>query len=331
MAAWPPLAVYAIVAAMAVLENLFPPTPADLVIALAAFLSHRGGTDAGTVYLVTWVTNVLGAGLVYLLARRWGKPFFASRVGRRLVTPEAVVAVERGYLRLGLVGLFLARLLPGFRSFTAPFAGLVRLGAIRAFVPIALASALWYGGIIFFAARLGRDWSSVSEFISGLNRTVGSLALAIAVGLLAWWLVRQRRRSRAAYRDRITEELAVYPGVQERALLDPAAAAVAALLLETAQADPALGPEELAALEQHLRSRLLPQPADPSVPSPEAAAAVVRRLEPAARVGLADELRQALFGDGALARHEEHVMARVAALLGLSPGDVASRASRPRE
>ena len=124
---------------MAVLENLLPPVPADAIIALAAFLSHRGETEATTVYAVTWVSNVLGAGLVYLLARRWGRPFFASRLGHRLVTPEAVVAVERGYLRLGLVGLFLARLLPGFRSFTAAFAGIVRLGPIRAFLPIALA------------------------------------------------------------------------------------------------------------------------------------------------------------------------------------------------
>ncbi|MBS1240781.1 MAG: associated protein [Gemmatimonadetes bacterium] len=228
LTAWPPLAVYAVVAAMALLENFLPPVPADAIIALAAFLSHRGDTSATAVYAVTWVSNVFGAGLVYLLARRWGRPFFASRLGRRLVTPEAVVAVERGYLRLGLVGLFLARLLPGFRSFTAAFAGIVRLGPVRAFLPIALASAVWYGGIIFFAARLGRDWNAVSRFITGLNRTFGGLAVALVLGGAAWWLIRRRRRSRIAYRDRITQELAVYPDVGERALRDPAAAALGA-------------------------------------------------------------------------------------------------------
>jgi membrane protein DedA with SNARE-associated domain len=303
---------------MALLENLLPPVPADAIIALAAFLSHRGATEASTVYAITWVSNVLGAGLVYLLARRWGRPFFASRLGRRLVTPEAVVAVERGYLRLGLVGLFLARLLPGFRSFTAAFAGIVRLGAVRAFLPIALASALWYGGIIFFAARLGRDWNAVSRFISGLNRTFGGLALTLAAAGAVWWLIRRRRRSRVAYRDRITQELAVYPEVGERALSDPAAAALGALLLETAQTDPGLRPADLAALEEHLRARLLPESgAGEPLLDPAAATELLARLEPSARVGAAEELRQALFGDGALARHEAHVMARVAGLLGL--------------
>ncbi|MBS1240780.1 MAG: hypothetical protein H6R40_207 [Gemmatimonadetes bacterium] len=54
---------------------------------------------------------------------------------------------------------------------------------------------------------------------------------------------------------------------------------------------------------------------------PDAAAGVLARLEPSARLGLAEELRQALFGDGALARHEAHVMARVAGLLGLPPAE----------
>jgi membrane protein DedA with SNARE-associated domain len=304
---------------MALLENLLPPVPADVIIALAAFLSHRGETEAPTVYAVTWVSNVLGAGLVYLLARRWGRPFFASRLGRRLVTPEAVVAVERGYLRLGLVGLFLARLLPGFRSFTAAFAGIVRLGPIRAFLPIALASAAWYGGIIFFAARLGRDWSAVSRFITGLNRTFGGLAVFLVVAGAVWWAIRRRQQSRIAYRDRITQELAVYPEVGARALTDPAAAALGALLLETAQTDPGLGADDLATLEEHLRSRLLPEPGEGESFSmdSDSATRLLSRLEPSARVGLAEELRQALFGDGALARHEDHVMARVAGLLGL--------------
>ena len=62
------------------------------------------------------------------------------------MSPEAVVTVERNYVRFGLAGLIVARLLPGFRSFTAPFAGLMRLGPVRTLVPIGIASALWYGG-----------------------------------------------------------------------------------------------------------------------------------------------------------------------------------------
>jgi len=324
VAAWPAIAVYAIVASAALIENIFPPAPADAVIALAAFLSNRGTTSPGAVFLVTWLANVGGAGVVYLFARRHGKRFFSSRMGRSLMTPEAVVRVEREYLRFGIVGLFLARLLPGFRSFTAPFAGLVGLGAVRAFLPIALASALWYGGIIFFAARLGRDWENVSRFISGLNRAFGGVALVALVGGVVWLLLRRRRNARQQLQAEVAGALDVYPAMSQRALEDPAVAAVAALLLETERADRALSTEELATLERHLRDRLGLTPVA-GVEPPVNAAALIALLEPSARIGVAERVRDLVFGAGGLQRHEAHVMGRVGRLLGLPDGELPSR------
>lgn len=300
----------------AVVENIFPPAPADVVITLAAFLSVRGTTDASTVFLVTWVANVAGAALVYILARRLGPAFFASGLGRRLLSPEAVVSVERNYLRFGVASLVIARLLPGFRSFTAPFAGLMRLGPVRALLPITLASGAWYGGLVFLGARLGHSWQAVERLLAGLNRTLGVIAAIAAVSLLVWLLRRRRRVRTAELRDEISQELAAYPGVHERALTDPAAAAVAALLLETEARAGILSADELATLEQHLRSRWQ---AGVEAPDVVAAEAILARLEPAERAGLADRLRDAAFGDGALARHEAHVTARVRRALGLVP------------
>jgi membrane protein DedA with SNARE-associated domain len=304
------------VAVAAVLENIVPPMPSDAVIALAAFLSHRGSTDAGTVFVITWLGSVGGAGIVYLLARRYGQAFFASRVGRQVMTPEAVVMVEREYLRFGLVGIFLARLLPGFRSFTAPFAGLMRIGAVRAFLPIAIASGLWYGVVIFFAARLGRNWENVTHFITGLNRTAGGLALLALVALGVAYLLRRRRRARAEFQTEIAEALAPYPSLEQRALADPAVAALVALLVETEALGSRFSPAELEGLEQHLRARLLVPGQGEPMPAAEAAR-LLARLEPAQRLGLAERIREAVFGDEALRRHEAHVMERVAILLGL--------------
>lgn len=316
LAEWPAVAIYAIVAVAAVLENIVPPMPSDAVIALAAFLSHRGATDATTVFLVTWAGSVGGAGIVYLLARRYGQAFFASRFGRQVMTPEAVVLVEREYLRFGLVGIFLARLLPGFRSFTAPFTGLMRIGPVRAFLPIALASGLWYGAVIFFAARLGRDWDNVTRFLTGLNRTAGGLAILAVLAIAVTYLLRRRRRARSQLRTELAEALAPYPALERRGLEDPAVAALVALLVETEASGGNLSAAELGRLEQHLRARLLaPGPGERMPPGD--AAALLARLEPAQRIGLAERMREAMFGDEALRRHEAHVMQRVATLLGL--------------
>lgn len=285
-----------------------------MVITVAAFLSHRGTTSAGTVFWVTWIANVAGAALVYVMARRLGPAFFESGVGRHLISPEAVVAVERNYLRFGLIGLVVARLLPGFRSFTAPFAGIMRLGPVRTMVPIALASGVWYGTLVFLAARLGANWELVERLLSGLNRTLAVIAGVLAVVIVVLLLRRRRRTRSRELQEEISAELTAYPELGARALADPAIAAVVALLLETASRDESLTVEELGVIEQHLRSRW--HVGGGLSLDPAAAKEVIARLEPAVREGLIARLRDLAFGDGALRRHETQVMERVARLLG---------------
>ena len=57
----PPLAVYVVLALLAAVENIIPPVPADMAVALGAFLTHRGVTTLPMVFAVTWGANVLGA------------------------------------------------------------------------------------------------------------------------------------------------------------------------------------------------------------------------------------------------------------------------------
>lgn len=195
LAGLPPVAVYGVLALMAMVENVFPPFPADTAIALGAFLAHRGVTDAWTVFLVTWAANVLTAMGMYFLAARHAPALFRSRFARRFLPADGMAFVRREYERFGLVGLFVGRLLPGFRAIVAPFAGLIHLGPIRAGAAMALASALWYGGLVFLANAFGHQFDRILAVITGINRTLGLVALGLLVLLIGWigWRVRRQR------------------------------------------------------------------------------------------------------------------------------------------
>lgn len=319
MAEWPPMAVYAIVAILGVLENLLPPLPSDVIVALAAFLAQRGSTEPLTIFLVVWLSNTLGLTGVYLVARHYGPTFVSSRVGRLLITPAAIVVVEREYLRFGLVGLLVARLLPGFRSFTAPFAGLVGLSIPRAVIPMAIASGIWYGTIVWLATRIGANWELLSRTLTSLNRGLLAVAVTLTFAIAVWLVVTRRQRRYRRTRATLGEYLKSYPGLDIRALEDPVAAAVAGLLLATPLTGPASGEGGLDTLAAHLRARWHLGGETPSGTdvSPEAVARVLESLEPADRVGVARRLWQRAFSDGAFQRHEAHVMARAVQILGL--------------
>ncbi len=309
------------------LENVAPPVPSDMFAALGGFLSHRTTLVPATVWLVIWSTNVGGSIALYFLTRRWGGAFVASRLGRRLLPPAAIAAMEQEYLRFGVAGIFVTRLLPGFRSFVAPFAGLVQLPAAKFILPVMLAAALWYAGLIWLGVRLGGEWETIQRWLGRINGTLGIVALA-ALALLIATILRRRARRRA---DRlwgaIEEALGHDPEAADLARTDPRIAAVASLLVEIARADHALGLEERAQIEEAIHEQWgLPVGARDGGgirQTAEYAQRVAAAWERPARLRLIQRIREVAYADRRLVRHEERLIQRAAELLGLSPEDLA--------
>jgi membrane protein DedA with SNARE-associated domain/uncharacterized tellurite resistance protein B-like protein len=328
-------------------ENVVPPVPSDAAVALGAFLSHRGVTTPIAVFLVTWVANLLGAAGVYLASRRYGRRLFASPTGRRLLAPRSLALIEREYLRLGIVGIFISRFLPGIRAVVPPFAGLIGLGALRTFVPMGLASAIWYGGITILGAVIGAEWERITAVIAGVNRTLGIATLVAAVAGGVWYLLRRRQRRRER----------VWHATQDA--LDPAAPsflagtdiaegsaheAAALVVLELAYADPILTPDDRRLIAEHLHARWgLGAAGTPPAPPPEEErrtrfADYARRLRERTgrdeRLELVERMWTVAFADGAIGEHEARLMHLAAELLGISRADLAEvsrrlRAQRP--
>lgn len=309
-----------------------PPVPADLAVLLGAFLSHRGVTSSPGVFLVVWLANAGGAIGVYFAARRYGRRLFSTAAGRRLLTPEAIGAIEREYIRFGVAGIFLARFLPGIRAVVPPFAGIVNLSPLRAALPIALASAIWYGGITILGAELGANWDRINVILSGVNQTLGWLAALVVAtwGMLAWLRARRRRRRRVW--DAATRALGDPQPTGEYATVNPRSAAM--LVVELAYADQALTAEDRGLIVEHLRSRwgLDPAEAKPATPGRLAQYRdrLVERFGRSQRLALVEGMWHAAFSDGTIGAQEDRVMRRAGELLGLSPAELAEALRRSR-
>ena len=189
----PAVPLYALITALAAVENVFPPVPADTAVALGAFLAGRGVLNPWAVFLLTWGANVGGAAAVYALGRRYGRAIFAGRLGRKLLSPEALANIARQYERHGTVGIFLSRLLPVWRAVVPPFAGVAGVPARRALVPVALASALWYGALTYLVATVGTNFEDVARILGRVNRVLGIVALALLIIVVVWIRRRLKR------------------------------------------------------------------------------------------------------------------------------------------
>ncbi len=157
-------------------------------MALGAFLSTAGAVSAWSVFLVTWVANVATATAVYVAGRVVGRSFFEGRIGQRLLRPHHLARLEGWYRHYGWWGIFLCRFIPGVRAVVPPFAGVAHLGFWRVVPPLALASGIWYGALIYLAATVIIRLEDAAELVgrfSHVSLAVALLALA-AAGLVIW-------------------------------------------------------------------------------------------------------------------------------------------------
>jgi membrane protein DedA with SNARE-associated domain/uncharacterized tellurite resistance protein B-like protein len=323
--------VYAILAVTTFLENCFPPTPSDVAVALGAFLSHRGVTAPLTVFLVSWGSSSLGAVVVYSLARRYGRSLFSGRLGRKLLSPHAVATIEREYLRFGILGIFIGRLIPGVRSFVAPFAGIVNLSPLKSLVPMILASGIWYGALTVAGSTLGAEWEAISGFISGLNQTLAYTGIALALLIAGLLVMRRFRQREERLMASITRAFGARASGKHPQDEEAAMAAAATLMMELARADETLSPAELDTVTEYLKQRWELEPVRQPPPSTslieraklmEYSNQLTRDYQKAERAALVSRLWQAAFSDGALKHHEDRLMRRAGLVLGLTEEEV---------
>jgi membrane protein DedA with SNARE-associated domain len=197
LAGLPPGGIYGALALLAALENIFPPVPADTAVALGAFLAARDAPiSVVAVYLVTLVANVTSAIGMYAVARTVGRSFLESRTGRRLLSARSQAALERTYQRHHLWGIFVSRFLPGYRAVVPPFAGMIGLPASQALPPMVLASAAYYGLLVWGAHRIGRNWEAVVHWLGHVTVAL-AIATVVASVALGWLLWRARHRRSA--------------------------------------------------------------------------------------------------------------------------------------
>jgi membrane protein DedA with SNARE-associated domain len=184
---------YLLMGAFAAVENVFPPVPADTVVALGSWLAARGQGSAFWAFFATWLGNIAGAGAMYAVGRRHGTAWMHRRFPA-LGDEKNERRLRELHGRYGALSLVLSRFIPGVRALVPPFAGALRISPITTMLSLSLASAAWYGLVSYVAFRAGEDWGAVMARITRYGRFAAIVAAAmVAAGALVWWLRRRQR------------------------------------------------------------------------------------------------------------------------------------------
>jgi len=169
------------------------PVPGDLFIAAMGFLAFQGSASFAPTAAVVTVATVLGAGFLYLVSRRLGRPLLLRMARRFGYSAEREARVEAWIARRGPAAIVVGRLIPGLRIVMTVAAGALRVDGRVFFTGTALAGMVWATLYFWIGWLAGHGWGRLEGARLGAWPLAAALLVA-GLGALAWRVSARRRR-----------------------------------------------------------------------------------------------------------------------------------------
>ncbi len=171
------------IGALTLLEVVVPPIPSELVLPFAGFSASQGSLTLWGVILVATVGALIGASILYGLARLLSLKKLrglAGRYGRYLrVKPSDLDRSAEWFQRHGPQSVFFGRMIPGLRSLISLPAGVSKMRFWQFVLWTGLGTAIWSATLTLAGYLLGRHYELVGEYLGPVSWIVlGSLILA---------------------------------------------------------------------------------------------------------------------------------------------------------
>jgi membrane protein DedA with SNARE-associated domain len=175
------------VAALMVLENLFPPIPSEVVMPLAGAEAARGTFPLILVIVAGTGGSVAGALLWYALGRMIGADRierWAARHGRWLtLEPGDVRNATAWFERHCGKAVLIGRLIPAVRTVISVPAGIARMPLPRFLVLTTIGAAVWTGLLAWAGFALRDEYAQATRWL-------GTASNVIVAGAILWYLWR---------------------------------------------------------------------------------------------------------------------------------------------
>lgn len=192
---------YPAIAALMLLETIFPPIPSELVVPFAGFAAAQGRLDIWLVVISAFVGSVSGALVLYWvgkLIKDEKLEQFVQKHGRWLTLDvDDLRKSRRWFDRYSRTAVLFGRLIPAIRSLISIPAGITKMSIVSFFIFSAIGTAVWSSVLAWTGYVLGQDYERIRHIIDPLT----SIVVLIVVVIYLYRLIFPRRKSGSAVID----------------------------------------------------------------------------------------------------------------------------------
>ncbi len=188
----PPVAVYATLWFVCYIENIFPPSPSDVLMLFIATLIGMGTIGHIEAIWVATFGSVMGFLTAFVVGRQFGRKW-VERGKLPFVSVDMLKKVDGWFAKYGYWVIVVNRFLTGTRAVISFFAGLSNLDFARTTILCTLSALAWNVLVIELGRFLGSNWRAGESILRKYEIVMSIVLGAIVLFFLVRWLIRRRR------------------------------------------------------------------------------------------------------------------------------------------
>jgi membrane protein DedA with SNARE-associated domain len=188
----PPAGIYVAIWVTTYIENVFPPSPSDVVLLFIATLIGFGTIGHLPAIAIATLGSVMGFLTAFLIGRRLGRRMVESEK-IPFITVRSLKKVDRWFDKYGYWVIVANRFLAGTRAVVSFFAGMTKLDLLRTTILSAISALAWNILVIELGAFLGSNWRQGQHILKQYGMVVTIVLAALIVYMVVRWLVRRKK------------------------------------------------------------------------------------------------------------------------------------------
>lgn len=183
---------YAILFFFAFIENIFPPSPSDVVVVIGASLIASTTLGYLPVLFITSIGSALGFILMYYVGKLFGDKVVKS--GKiKFISDEEISKTDIWFTKYGYKLIVANRFLPGTRSVISFFSGMYELDVLKTFILSSISAFLWNAIIIYLGMEVGNNIELIDYYLSTYSKIIIILTVVVILFFVIRYFIRKRR------------------------------------------------------------------------------------------------------------------------------------------
>ena len=174
------------------IENLFPPSPSDVLLVFIGTLIDGDLLRYILVLTAATAGSTMGFYVMFLIGSKMGH-VFTDRPSFFFMQRSTILKAEEWFRKYGLSLIIANRFLSGTRAVISFVAGASHVKASIAIVLSMISAFIWNGILLYAGNMLGEHWRDIGTYLEAYGRSITPILLLLIVIAIGYWWMKKRK------------------------------------------------------------------------------------------------------------------------------------------